>query len=247
MKTIALIPARYASTRLPGKLMQKLDDQSVIWHTYANVLATGLFDKVYVVTDHEIIYQEINSKGGNVLMSDAHFECGTDRIASIIPQIEDADIYINVQGDEPFTAKEPLHLLIQAFAQDIDKNIGVCTLRQRITDETVINNPNVVKVITTQDDTAIYFSRLPIPYNRDNNPDVQYFKHIGIYAFRKQALLDFAQLPVSPLENIEKLENLRFIENNIKVKALVTDYINVGIDTPEDLIKAQAVLLQRNK
>jgi 3-deoxy-manno-octulosonate cytidylyltransferase (CMP-KDO synthetase) len=242
MKTIALIPARYNSTRLPGKLMLDLNGKTVIRRTYEAVIATQLFEKVYVVTDSNIIYDEIQSFGGFVVMSDNHFECGTDRIASVLPLVEEADIYINVQGDEPFTTSEPLQQLIDAFVADKEQLIGVCTLRQHIEDDAIIKNPNVVKVITRADNSAIYFSRSPIPYNRDNTSQVPYYKHIGIYAFRKQALIDFAQLPIGILEQTEKLENLRFVENNILIKALETSYINIGIDTEEDLVKAREMM-----
>lgn len=246
MDCIALIPARYHSTRLPNKLLMPLGNKTVIRTTYDNVVGTGLFKKVYVVTDHELIFEEIQQHGGNVIYSNGTFECGTDRIASIIDNIEDADVYINVQGDEPFTAAAPLIQLINAFKEDIKQELGVCTLRQLINEENQINNPNVVKVITRPDHSAIYFSRLPIPFNRDGMPNVEYYKHIGIYAFRKTALKQFAQLPVSHLEQIEKLENLRFIENNIIVKALPTEYINVGIDTMEDLERARAMINAHN-
>lgn len=239
MTVIALIPARYASTRLPGKLMLDLNGKTLIRRTYEAVLTTAIFSKVYVVTDSDVIYNEVKLFGGNVVMSQGVFECGTDRIASILPKIEEADIYINVQGDEPFTSKEPLQQLLDAFQADVKKEIGVCTLRQQITEKSMIQNPNVVKVITRQDDTAIYFSRSPVPCNRDQITTVKYFKHIGIYAFRKKALQDFAQLPIGALEYAEKLENLRFIENNIPVKVLETNYVNVGIDTQDDMERAR--------
>jgi 3-deoxy-manno-octulosonate cytidylyltransferase (CMP-KDO synthetase) len=242
MKIIAIIPARYSSTRLPGKLIKPLGDTTVINATYQAVCNTQLFDDVYVVTDHEDIYKEIKNHDGNVVYSNGEFECGTDRIASVLPHLPDAEIYVNVQGDEPFTTKAPLQQIIEAFKADRQEKIGVITLKQKITDEAQINNPNVVKIITRADDTAIYFSRSPIPYKRESNSQIDYYKHIGIYAFRKNALIAFASLPIGPLEHTEKLENLRFIENNITVKALSTDYINFGIDTQEDLDKANAYL-----
>lgn len=243
MRVIALIPARYASTRLPGKLMLDLNGKTVIRRTYEAVVATGLFAAVYVVTDSDVIYGEISSFEGNVVMSGTDFECGTDRIASVLPEVGTADIYINVQGDEPFTVKAPLEQLIRVFEEDSDQRIGVCTLRQLISDPAMIDNPNVVKVITRPDDTAVYFSRSRVPYDRDHSGHIPYYKHIGIYAFRHQALREFAALPPGFLEQAEKLENLRFIENNIAVKVLVTDYVNIGIDTAEDLEQARTGML----
>ncbi len=244
MKVIALIPARYASARLPGKLMLDLNGKTVIRRTYEAVAATGLFAAVYVVTDSGLIYDEIRSFAGNVVMSGTDFECGTDRIASVLPQVGAADIYINVQGDEPFTVKEPLEQLLRVFEEDREQRIGVCTLRQQITDPAMIDNPNVVKVITRPDDTAIYFSRSRVPYDRDRSGDIPYYKHIGIYAFRAQALREFAALPPGRLELAEKLENLRFIENNIAVKVVITDYVNIGIDTAEDLERARRTAIR---
>ncbi len=245
MKVIALIPARYQASRLPGKLLLDLNGQSVIKTTYQAVENTQLFDATYVVTDHEAIFKEMQSFGGNVVMSEGTFECGTDRIASVLDKVPDADIYINVQGDEPFTTKASLALLIAAFKEDIEKKIGVATLKQLIKEEAAIHNPNVVKIVTNAADRAIYFSRAPIPYNRDGVPNVAYYKHIGIYAFRKQALIDFARLPLGVLEQIEKLENLRFLEHDIAIKALTTTDTHFGIDTQADLDAARAFLKQQ--
>ena len=239
MKVIALIPARFASTRLPGKLMLDLNGKTVIRRTYEAVKATGLFADTYVVTDNNVIFDEVRSFGGNVVMSGTEFECGTDRIASVLPLVGAADVYINVQGDEPFTQKGPLEQLIGVFEADTRQEVGVCTLRQQISDPDMIDNPNVVKVITREDDTAVYFSRSRVPYNRDGSEVVRYYKHIGIYAFRARALREFAALLPGKLEQAEKLENLRFIENGIAVKVVLTDYVNIGIDTAEDLERAR--------
>jgi len=238
MNVIALIPARYQSTRFPAKLMQDLAGAPVIWRTYQSVVATQLFDDVLVVTDHASIYDAIVSRGGKAMFSDGEYECGTDRIAAAAEQLPNADIIINIQGDEPFSQKAPLAALINAFKEDA--NLPAASLIQILEDEHLIQNPNNVKVIIDKHQHAIYFSRSPIPYKRDASVHNPYYKHIGIYAFRRQMLIDFTKIPQGPLEKSEMLENLRFIENRIPIKMLLCDYKNVGIDTPEDLEIARA-------
>ncbi len=242
MKIFAVIPARYAATRFPGKLMQLLGDKSVITQTYLNTLNTGLFNEVWVATDSEIIHQEIASNGGHVIMSRLPHESGSDRIAEAIENL-DVDIVVNVQGDEPFIQKEPLEHLIHAFYDD---TVQVGSLMQRITEPIDIDNPNIVKVIVNNKQDALYFSRSPIPYNRNRQSDVSYFRHIGVYAFRKKTLLDFTTWPTGKLENIEKLEQLRYLENGISIRMVETSFTGIGIDTPEDLEKAKK-LFEFNK
>lgn len=241
MKIIAVIPARYASTRFPAKLMQDLGGKTVIARTYEAAVATQLFDDVFVVTDSELIYAEINSKGGKVIMSVKQHESGSDRIAEAIENIE-ADIIVNVQGDEPFINKEPLAAVLEEFRKDIHKEIDLASLMREVTDWEAIENPNHVKVIVDQNNFALYFSRSVIPYPRDKNAGVRYFQHIGIYAFRKQALLDFAKLPMRSLEASEKLEQLRYLEYGKRIKMIETSHVGIGIDTPEDLEKARLIL-----
>lgn len=242
MKIIAVIPARYHSTRFPGKLMEKLLDKSVILTTYENVKNTQLFDDVFVATDSEIIFQEITQNGGKAVMTSQH-ETGSDRIAEAIQNI-DCEIVINIQGDEPFVKITPLKQLIEVFKKDQQREISLASLKIKITSPEEINNPNNVKVITDYQDFAIYFSRLPIPFDRDKNANINYYKHIGVYAFRKKALLHFTQLKTQPLENAEKIECLRYLEYGMKIKMIETDFIGVGIDTPEDLEKAKKLLNQ---
>jgi 3-deoxy-manno-octulosonate cytidylyltransferase (CMP-KDO synthetase) len=236
MKCIAMIPARYEASRFPGKLMKDLAGKSVILRTYEATKQSDLFDEVYVVTDSDIIFNEISSNGGKAIKSKKEHESGSDRIAEAIENLE-VDIVVNVQGDEPFTKKEPLQRLLDAFKADKNNEIDIASLKIEITDEAEINNPNNVKVVTNEQNFAMYFSRCPIPYPREKSHAI-YFKHIGIYAFRKEALLKFTKLPVNQLEATEKLENLRFIANGMKVKMVETNHIAVGIDTPEDLDKA---------
>jgi 3-deoxy-manno-octulosonate cytidylyltransferase (CMP-KDO synthetase) len=238
MKIISMIPARYSASRFPGKLMQDLGGKSVILRTYEATVATNLFDDVFVVTDSEIIYNEIISNGGKVLMSKKEHECGSDRIAEAV-EFMDIDIVINVQGDEPFTEKESLKKLIEVFKDDHEKSIDLASLMVHITDEEEINNPNTVKVVVDQSSFALYFSRSPIPFPRDKNAGAKYYKHKGIYAFRKKAILDFYRLPMLPLEASEKIECIRYLEYGKRIKMVETDVQGVEIDTPEDLERAK--------
>lgn len=245
MKIIAVIPARYASTRFPGKMMEKLGDKTIILTTYQNVLETQLFDDVFVATDSEIIFEEISKNGGNAVMTGEH-ETGSDRIAEAVQNI-DCDIVINVQGDEPFLKLEPLQQLIDVFRNDEKKEISLASLKMKLKNKEDIENPNNVKVITDTQGFALYFSRSVIPFHRDistslNVTETIYFKHIGVYAFRKEALLKFAQLEMQPLEISEKIECIRYLEYGMKIKLIETEFVGVGIDTPEDLEKARKLI-----
>jgi len=233
-----MIPARYAATRFPAKLMQLLGDKTVILHTYNNTVATGLFDEVMVVTDSEIIYNEIVNNGGRAVMSIKEHESGSDRIAEAVSDIE-VDIVVNVQGDEPFVQKDPLENLLAVFS---DNNVQVASLMQVLTDEKFIADPNYVKVAVDKNFNALLFSRSPIPYHRDKNITPVYYEHIGVYAFRKQALLNFTAWQVTPLEAAEKIECLRYLENGVPLKMVVTQYMGIEIDTPEDLVRAASLL-----
>jgi len=234
----AFIPARYAAIRFPAKLMQVLGDKTVIRHTYDNTVATGLFNEVYVVTDSEIIFNEITSHGGKALMSKKEHQSGSDRIAEAIEHL-DIDIVVNVQGDEPFVKKEPLEKLIAVFK---DVKVQVASLMQALTHNELIADPNYVKVAVDKNMSALFFSRSVIPYPRNTEIAIPYYENIGVYAFKKQALLNFTNWPVSPLEAAEKIECLRYLENGVPIKMVVTSYMGVEIDTPEDLIKAAKLL-----
>ena len=238
MKLIAMIPARYGATRFPAKLMQDLCGKPVIVHTYQRVADTNLFDQVYVVTDDDRIENAIREVGGKVIRSQKEHNSGSDRLAEASKDLE-VDIIVNVQGDEPFTDKENLQKVIDIFANDPQKNIAVASLMERITHPDDIANPNNVKVVVNKFNEALYFSRSVIPFPRDPNTAVPYYKHIGIYAYRKDALQQFTQLPPSLLEETEKLEQLRYLENGFKIRLAVTDIPTIGIDTPEDLEKAR--------
>ena len=241
MKIIAVIPARYASTRFPAKLMQDLGGKTVILRTYEAAINTQLFDDVFVVTDSDLIFDEIVSNGGKAIRSIKEHESGSDRIAEAVENL-DVNIVVNVQGDEPFIDKEPLAKVIEVFRNDESKQVDLASLMREIKDENEINNPNNVKVVVDQNGFALYFSRSVIPYPREKNVGVRYMQHIGIYAFRKQALLDFYSLPMKSLEASEKLEQLRYLEFGKRIKMVETTHVGIGIDTPEDLEKARKMI-----
>ncbi|MBY0534809.1 MAG: 3-deoxy-manno-octulosonate cytidylyltransferase [Chitinophagaceae bacterium] len=233
-----MIPARYAATRFPAKLMQVLGDKSVIRHTYDNTIATGLFDEVWVVTDSDIIFNEIVSNGGKAVMSKKEHESGSDRIAEAVADME-VDIVVNVQGDTPFVKREPLERLLNCFN---DPSVQVASMMQVLTKQEEINDPNFVKVAVDKNMNSLFFSRSVIPYPRDTKAALTYYEHIGVYAFTKQALLNFTNWPMTPLEAAEKVECLRYLEYGVPLRMIVVDYMGVEIDTPEDIAKALKVL-----
>ncbi len=239
MKVIAMIPARYAASRFPAKLMQDLSGKPVIVRTYEAAVNAKLFDEVYVVTDSKVIFDTISEIGGRVMMSKKEHDCGSDRIAEAVTNL-DVDIIVNVQGDEPFTDRESLASVLEVFKDDTQKEIDLASLMVKITDAAEIENPNTVKVIVDNRNFALYFSRAPIPFQRDSEVKTTYYKHKGIYAFRKSALTDFQRLPMLTLEATEKIEAIRYLEYGKKIKMVETNVSGIEIDTPEDLKRAQA-------
>lgn len=233
-----MIPARYGASRFPGKLMQDLNGKTVILRTYEAAQETGLFDQVYVVTDSDLIFKEIDENGGKVIKSKKEHECGSDRIAEAVEDME-VDIVVNVQGDEPLIDTRSLSRLLDVFYRADAEKIDLASLKAPLLHKADIENPNNVKVITDHQDFALYFSRAPIPYPREADSGVTWFKHIGIYAFRKQALMDFYRLPMRRLEATEKIECLRYLEYGKRIKMVETTVKGVGIDTPEDLEQAR--------
>jgi 3-deoxy-manno-octulosonate cytidylyltransferase (CMP-KDO synthetase) len=241
MTTIALIPARYQATRFPGKLMAVLGGKTVILRTYEAARDTGLFDEVIVVTDSEVIYKEITGHGGKAMMSVREHESGSDRIAEAAAMLN-VDIVVNVQGDTPFAKKEPLEKLLQVFEGADGKEVQVASLMQELTDPALIEDSNYVKVAVDRKMNALFFSRSIIPYPRNKTIPITYYEHIGVYAFRRQALLDFTGWPLTPLEEAEKIECLRYLEYGVPIKMIITDFMGVEIDTPEDLQRAEQLL-----
>jgi 3-deoxy-D-manno-octulosonate cytidylyltransferase len=237
MKRIAIIPARYAATRFPAKLMQMLGSKTVIRHTYDNTTNTGLFEDVFVATDSQVIYDEITRNGGRAVISKKQHESGSDRIAEAVENLP-GDIVVNVQGDEPFVKREPLHKLLRVFEGDEGKKVEVASLMQPLKEEKMIQDPNYVKVVVDKNCNALYFSRSVIPFPRSKDSPAVYHEHIGVYAFRRHALLNFTNWPMTPLEMAEKIECLRYLENGVRIKMVTVEYMGVEIDTPADLERA---------
>jgi 3-deoxy-manno-octulosonate cytidylyltransferase (CMP-KDO synthetase) len=237
MKVIAMIPARYSASRFPGKLLKDLAGKPVIVRTYEAAKNTGLFDAVYVVTDSEVIKKEVERNGGKVIMSLKEHDCGSDRIAEAAEDLA-VDIVVNVQGDEPFTRMEPLRDLIEVFKKDPKEKIDLASLVHPMDKLEEIENPNNVKVVLDSFNCVMYFSRSPIPYPQNKEINTTYYKHIGIYAFRKSALTAFTKMPMQQNEATEKLEGIRFLEYGKKIKMVETPFKVIGIDTPEDLVLA---------
>ncbi len=237
LKVTALIPARYASTRLHAKLIQDLNGFSVIQRTYLSTVQTRLFDEVLVVTDHETIADQIKSIGGKVFFSQKPHESGSDRIAEAAVGL-DSDVIINIQGDEPFQNLKSLQQLVSEFE---DPKVKVASLKVRIS-EVEAENPNIVKVVTDLEDDAVYFSRSKIPYYREDNVEKLYLKHIGIYAYRKEILLKFTSWNKTYLEKAEMLEQLRLLEHGIKIRVVETQHQTIAIDTAADLERAHQYL-----
>ena len=244
LKVIAMIPARYEASRFPGKLMQDLEGKPVIVRTYEAAVRTGLFDEVYVVTDSELIFNTISECGGKVIKSIKEHNCGSDRIAEAVANL-DVDIVVNVQGDEPFTNEADMRNVLQVFYEQDAESIDLASLMTPITELSEIENPNNVKVIVDHNNFALYFSRAPIPFPRDRDIEITYYKHKGIYAFRKQAVLDFYDLPMRNLEAAEKIEAIRYLEYGKRIKMVFSETPAIGIDTPQDLEEARTILKSR--
>ncbi len=243
MKFIGIIPARYASTRFPGKPLALLGGKPVIQHVYEKVAA--VFEAAYVATDDERIYNAVKAFGGNVVMTRTDHKSGTDRIEEAIEKIGgDWDVVVNVQGDEPFVAKSQLDTICHCFD---DPTTQIATLGKAFTSMAAVENPNSPKIAVSNQGFALYFSRSVIPYVRGKEREdwllhFPYLKHLGIYAYRKEVLREVTQLPQSSLEIAESLEQLRWLQNGYKIKIGITDVETVGIDTPEDLQRAEEFL-----
>lgn len=242
VKAIAIIPARYASTRLPGKLIlpevKAVTGKYIIEHVYQNVRQAKRLYKVIVATDSVLIRDIVKNFHGEVEMTSSTHTSGTDRIAEVAERL-DADIIVNIQGDEPEVNASMIDQVIDTLAED--DGAVMATLASKIKDKTELINPNVVKVVLDNRGYAVYFSRSQIPYVRDskyllNNPDTTFLRHVGIYAYRREFLLRYSKLSPSTLENIEILEQLRAISHGYKIKVSITDYTTRGIDTRDDLI-----------
>ena len=232
MKKIALIPARVESKRFYGKLLEKLSGVPIILRTYQSAIETGVFDDVFVVTHNDEIINLMKSINGKYLKSSSNHESGSDRIAEVANELQ-YDIIVNLQGDEPFIDKLSIEKLVNGFN---DKEVQMASLMRIFNDIDELNNPNNVKVIVDKDNYSINFSRTPM------NSDFDNYKHIGVYAFRKETLLEFSKMKKTVMEKKEKIECLRYIENGKKIKMFKTHFSGISIDTPEDLIRAEEYL-----
>ena len=246
MKIIAVIPARYASTRFPGKVLAEIDGRPMIQHVYERTAQSKLVSRVIVATDDQRIVDAVVKIGGEAIMTSASHETGTDRLAEVAAGL-DADIIVNVQGDEPLIDPAIIDLSLQPFLDESALQMG--TVKSRIKCLHDFLSPNVVKVVTDNRGDALYFSRSPLPFFRDKWKDLKdesfssgkllCYKHVGLYVYRRDFLLEFAAMPATFLEISEKLEQLRAIENGVKIRVVETEFESIGVDTPDDLLKAQ--------
>lgn len=239
MKLLCVIPARYASTRLPGKPLAMIAGKPMIQHVYERASQAKRPQTVLVATDHELVYKAVQAFGGTGMLTSSEHPTGTDRLAEVARAHTDYDIIINVQGDEPLIAPEIIDKLAAAF--DEEPELVMATLAS-VMDESEYANPNAVKVVTDLQGYALYFSRSLIPFPRVNVEEMPVYKHIGIYAYRRDFLLAFAALKPTPLEQSESLEQLRALEYGHRIKVLKTDFQSIGVDTPEDLEKVNQLL-----
>jgi 3-deoxy-manno-octulosonate cytidylyltransferase (CMP-KDO synthetase) len=244
MKILGIIPARYASSRFPGKPLVMIDGKSMIQRVYEQALKCKELSSVIIATDSKVIEKHIRTFKGNVITTSIHHNSGTERCNEVLEKLgmdqdDSSSVIINIQGDEPFIDPQQISELANTF---INKDIQIATLMKRIKSDDELKNPNVVKVIFDKNLKAIYFSRFSIPFYRGKSSEEwlkvrTYFKHIGIYAYRSKTLREIANLPVSPLEKAESLEQLRWIENGYHVHVRETEFESFAIDTPEDLLK----------
>ncbi|MEG0797161.1 MAG: 3-deoxy-manno-octulosonate cytidylyltransferase [Acidaminococcaceae bacterium] len=239
MKVLCVIPARYASTRLPGKPLALINGKPMIQHVYERATQAVLPEAVIVATDSELVQEAVEAFGGQVMMTSPDHPSGTDRLAEVALNYHDVDVIVNVQGDEPMIPPEVIDRLAQAFVEDPELNMA--TLKT-LMPEADYNNPNAVKVVTDQNGYALYFSRSLLPYPRKKTADFKVYKHVGIYAYRRNFLLRYAAFEPTPLEQIEGLEQLRVLENGYKIKVLESKFQGIGIDTPEDLLAVNKLL-----
>ncbi|MBR0285065.1 MAG: 3-deoxy-manno-octulosonate cytidylyltransferase [Selenomonadaceae bacterium] len=232
MRTLCVIPARYASTRLPGKPLLDIAGKPMICRVYERAVQADRVEKVLVATDDERICEAVRAHGGEAMMTAADHPTGTDRLAEVAAAYEDMELIINVQGDEPLIDPELINRLAVLFEED--RSLQMATVMTPMTDEEEMENPNNVKVVTDLQGYALYVSRSLMPYPR-NAGKAPVHKHIGIYAYRREFLLRYAKMPPTPLEQAESLEQLRALENGYRIKVLPTDIKFVGVDTAEDL------------
>ena len=238
-KILGVIPARFGSTRFPGKALANVDSRTMLQHVYERVSMARYLQNVIIATDDDRIYNEARRFGARVLMTRADHVSGTDRVAEVASAFEDIELVVNIQGDEPLIDPDAIDTAVLPLLEE--PAIPMATLKKRIEDPRELADPNVVKVVTDRFENALYFSRATIPYARDAG-SVPCFKHIGLYVYRREFLLRYATLPVGPLEQTERLEQLRALENGFRIRVVETDYESFGIDTPDDLERVQSLI-----
>ncbi|MBM7622931.1 3-deoxy-manno-octulosonate cytidylyltransferase [Sporohalobacter salinus] len=238
-KVVGIIPARYGSTRLPGKPLLDICGEPMIQHVYKRAAKAEVFDRIIVATDDKRIKKAVEEFGGKAVMTSVEHTTGTDRLAEAAKKIE-ADIIVNIQGDEPLINPAMIDELVHPLLSD--STLVMSTLKKEIKSETEVENPDLVKVVTDKDDYALYFSRSLIPYSRNKKTKNKFYKHIGLYAYQKSFLFEFARLESTPLEQVESLEQLRALENGYRIKVVETEYTPVGVDTKNDLEKVRKLM-----
>lgn len=241
-KIIAVIPARYQSSRFPGKPLAMIAGKPMIQHVYERVVKVSCLDEVYVATDDDRIRECVEDFGGKCLMTSSRHESGTDRLAECVEllELQNTDIVLNIQGDEPLIEEQMIIDLLSTMSENEDMG----TLKEIITSQDDVKNTNIVKVVTDLQDNALYFSRYPIPYNRGNVKDVKYYRHVGVYAYRVGFIKKFTKFPKSNYEKTECLEQLRVLENGYRIKVKMTESSSMGVDTPKQLEQVEKKLMK---
>lgn len=245
MRISGIIPARFASSRFPGKPLIDLEGKTMIQRVYEQAAASGVFSELIVATDDTRVADAVKRFGGTVAMTSPDLASGTDRCAAVAAALTDTDVVINIQGDEPLLEPQQIAALAQLFEQMPDLSIG--SLAQQLADSTDLQNPNVVKVVLDYQGFALYFSRQAIPFVRGADPDAwltmgTFYKHIGMYGFRREVLLKISCLPQSPYEKLEQLEQLRWLQQGWRIQMAITNFDTIGVDTPEDAEKVRSLL-----
>ncbi len=251
MNIVGIIPARFASTRLVGKPLADIGGKPMIQHTWEQAKKSKLINEIYIAVDDQKVYDVVSSFGAKAVLTTSEFQSGSDRIAWVTQKLPDADVIVNIQGDEPFISGKMIDEAVEPFL--FDKSVEVSTLVKKITDIKELKSPSVPKVVFDYNNYALYFSRSIIPFVRDANSTIEmfhsadFYKHIGLYVYKRKVLLQFTSWEQTDLEKIEKLEQLRLIEHGVKIKVVETEYESFSIDTPEDLQKARKYYQKMNE
>ncbi|MFC1576506.1 3-deoxy-manno-octulosonate cytidylyltransferase [Candidatus Omnitrophota bacterium] len=239
MKAIGIIPARWKSTRFEGKVLAKISGKPMIQHVWERAKEAKTLDDIIIAADNDEVIKVAKTFGAKAIYTSKDQPSGTDRLAEVVNPL-DVRVIVNIQGDEPLVHSSMIDGLANALLED--ETIPMATIVKKITNRSQIDNPNVVKAVLDKDGFALYFSRCPIPYLRDESGSAVYYKHIGLYAYTKDCIFNYTNLPISMLEDTEKLEQLRALENGYRIKTIETELDTIGVDTPEDLQKAEEAL-----